>query len=64
MSDKHKCMCHHCLKTRFHHVTLILPLRLPAGPNNVCLFKSDGELSELNSKLLLYYTPQVKSLCW
>ncbi|XP_076122113.1 neurobeachin-like protein 2 isoform X1 [Alosa pseudoharengus] len=29
-----------------------------AGPNNVCLFKSDGELSELNSKLLLYYTPQ------
>nr|XP_054591731.1 neurobeachin-like protein 2 isoform X3 [Nothobranchius furzeri] len=29
-----------------------------AGPNNVPLFKSDGELSDLNSKLLLYYTPQ------
>ncbi|XP_030639127.1 LOW QUALITY PROTEIN: neurobeachin-like protein 2 [Chanos chanos] len=29
-----------------------------AGPNNVSLFKADGELSELNSKLLLYYTPQ------
>ncbi|XP_035386698.1 neurobeachin-like protein 2 isoform X2 [Electrophorus electricus] len=29
-----------------------------AGPNNVSLFKADGELSELCSKLLLYYTPQ------
>ncbi|KAM4736367.1 neurobeachin-like protein 2 isoform 1-T1 [Anableps anableps] len=29
-----------------------------AGPNHVPLFKADGELSELNSKLLLYYTPQ------
>ncbi|MEQ2241254.1 Neurobeachin-like protein 2, partial [Ilyodon furcidens] len=29
-----------------------------AGPNQVPLFKVDGELSELNSKLLLYYTPQ------
>ncbi|XP_036393977.1 neurobeachin-like protein 2 isoform X2 [Megalops cyprinoides] len=29
-----------------------------AGPNNVPLFKPDGELSDLNSKLLLYYTPQ------
>ncbi|KAK5618282.1 Neurobeachin-like protein 2 [Crenichthys baileyi] len=29
-----------------------------AGPNQVPLFKADGELSELNSKLLLYYTPQ------
>uniref|UniRef100_A0A3P8V3W9 Neurobeachin-like protein 2 n=1 Tax=Cynoglossus semilaevis TaxID=244447 RepID=A0A3P8V3W9_CYNSE len=29
-----------------------------AGPNNVSLFKVDGELSDLNSKLLLYYTPQ------
>lgn len=29
------------------------------GPNHVALFKADGELSELNSKLLLYYTPQV-----
>uniref|UniRef100_A0AAY4CJR1 Neurobeachin-like protein 2 n=1 Tax=Denticeps clupeoides TaxID=299321 RepID=A0AAY4CJR1_9TELE len=29
-----------------------------AGPNSVCLFKSDGDLSDLNSKLLLYYTPQ------
>uniref|UniRef100_A0A8B9KMW8 Neurobeachin-like protein 2 n=1 Tax=Astyanax mexicanus TaxID=7994 RepID=A0A8B9KMW8_ASTMX len=29
-----------------------------AGPNNVSLFKSDGELSELCNKLLLYYTPQ------
>lgn len=29
-----------------------------AGPNHVALFKADGELSELNSKLLLYYTPQ------
>ncbi|XP_056141784.1 neurobeachin-like protein 2 isoform X4 [Lampris incognitus] len=29
-----------------------------AGPNHVSLFKADGELSELNSKLLLYYTPQ------
>uniref|UniRef100_A0A671WQ36 Neurobeachin like 2 n=1 Tax=Sparus aurata TaxID=8175 RepID=A0A671WQ36_SPAAU len=28
------------------------------GPNHVSLFKSDGELSDLNSKLLLYYTPQ------
>ncbi|MEQ2190575.1 hypothetical protein XENOCAPTIV_000352 [Xenoophorus captivus] len=28
------------------------------GPNQVPLFKADGELSELNSKLLLYYTPQ------
>ena len=29
------------------------------GPNHVSLFKADGELSDLNSKLLLYYTPQV-----
>ncbi|XP_037393024.1 neurobeachin-like protein 2 isoform X1 [Pygocentrus nattereri] len=29
-----------------------------SGPNNVSLFKTDGELSELCSKLLLYYTPQ------
>ncbi|XP_056618979.1 LOW QUALITY PROTEIN: neurobeachin-like protein 2 [Triplophysa dalaica] len=29
-----------------------------AGPNNVSLFKSDGEPSEVNSKLVLYYTPQ------
>lgn len=29
-----------------------------AGPNHVSLFKADGESSELNSKLLLYYTPQ------
>ncbi|MFT7805427.1 neurobeachin-like protein 2 isoform X1 [Arapaima gigas] len=29
-----------------------------AGPNNVSLFRPDGELSEINSKLLLYYTPQ------
>ncbi|XP_061093012.1 neurobeachin-like protein 2 isoform X2 [Conger conger] len=29
-----------------------------AGPNHVPLFKSDGEPSDLNSKLLLYYTPQ------
>ncbi|XP_060777738.1 neurobeachin-like protein 2 isoform X2 [Neoarius graeffei] len=29
-----------------------------AGPNSVSLFKADGELSELCSKLLLYYTPQ------
>ncbi|XP_008283899.1 neurobeachin-like protein 2 isoform X4 [Stegastes partitus] len=28
------------------------------GPNHVSLFKVDGELSDLNSKLLLYYTPQ------
>ncbi|XP_044215152.1 neurobeachin-like protein 2 isoform X2 [Thunnus albacares] len=29
-----------------------------AGPNHVSLFKVDGEISDLNSKLLLYYTPQ------
>ncbi|XP_022621350.1 neurobeachin-like protein 2 isoform X1 [Seriola dumerili] len=29
-----------------------------AGPNHVSLFKADGEISDLNSKLLLYYTPQ------
>ncbi|XP_069051092.1 neurobeachin-like protein 2 [Lepisosteus oculatus] len=29
-----------------------------AGPNSVSLFKPDGELSDLNSKLLLYYTPK------
>ncbi|KAK0134570.1 Neurobeachin-like protein 2 [Merluccius polli] len=29
-----------------------------AGPNHVPLFKADGEMSDLNSKLLLYYTPQ------
>ncbi|CAL8247132.1 unnamed protein product [Lota lota] len=29
-----------------------------AGPNHVPLFKEDGETSDLNSKLLLYYTPQ------
>uniref|UniRef100_A0A7N6BQ58 Neurobeachin-like protein 2 n=1 Tax=Anabas testudineus TaxID=64144 RepID=A0A7N6BQ58_ANATE len=29
-----------------------------AGPNHVSLFKADGELSDINSKLLLYYTPQ------
>lgn len=34
----------------------VLPV---TGPNHVPLFKADGELSELNSKLLLYYTPQV-----
>ncbi|KAG9337760.1 hypothetical protein JZ751_028258 [Albula glossodonta] len=28
------------------------------GPNSVSLFKPDGEPSDLNSKLLLYYTPQ------
>lgn len=36
-------------------VSLILLL----GPNNVSLFKADGEPSEVNSKLVLYYTPQV-----
>lgn len=30
-----------------------------SGPNNVSLFKADGEPSEVNSKLVLYYTPQV-----
>lgn len=34
----------------------LLPI---TGPNHVSLFKADGELSDLNSKLLLYYTPQV-----
>ncbi|XP_037640849.1 neurobeachin-like protein 2 isoform X2 [Sebastes umbrosus] len=29
-----------------------------AGPNHVSLFKAEGELSDLNSRLLLYYTPQ------
>ncbi|XP_055065658.2 neurobeachin-like protein 2 isoform X2 [Misgurnus anguillicaudatus] len=29
-----------------------------AGPNNVSLFKADGEPSDVNSKLVLYYTPQ------
>ncbi|KAJ8354366.1 hypothetical protein SKAU_G00219330 [Synaphobranchus kaupii] len=29
-----------------------------SGPNHVSLFKPDGEPSDLNSKLLLYYTPQ------
>ncbi|XP_041797544.1 neurobeachin-like protein 2 isoform X1 [Chelmon rostratus] len=29
-----------------------------AGPNHVSLFKADGELSDLNCRLLLYYTPQ------
>nr|XP_020468355.1 neurobeachin-like protein 2 [Monopterus albus] len=29
-----------------------------AGPNHVSLFKVDGESADLNSKLLLYYTPQ------
>ncbi|XP_075884079.1 neurobeachin-like protein 2 isoform X3 [Nelusetta ayraudi] len=29
-----------------------------AGPNHVPLFKADGELSDLNNRLLLYYTPQ------
>ncbi|XP_040021146.2 neurobeachin-like protein 2 isoform X1 [Gasterosteus aculeatus] len=29
-----------------------------AGPNHVSLFKAEGELSDLNGKLLLYYTPQ------
>ncbi|XP_073782067.1 neurobeachin-like protein 2 isoform X3 [Danio rerio] len=29
-----------------------------AGPNNVSLFKADGEPSEVNSKLVLYYTPK------
>uniref|UniRef100_A0A672J8G5 Neurobeachin-like protein 2 n=1 Tax=Salarias fasciatus TaxID=181472 RepID=A0A672J8G5_SALFA len=29
-----------------------------AGPNHVSLFKAEGEISDLNSKLLLYYTPQ------
>lgn len=32
---------------------------LLSGPNHVSLFKADGELSDLNNKLLLYYTPQV-----
>ncbi len=36
-----------------------LSLFRSTGPNNVSLFKSDGEPSEVNSKLLLYYTPQV-----
>lgn len=34
-------------------------LHFITGPNHVSLFKVEGELSELNSKLLLYYTPQV-----
>ncbi|XP_041104104.1 neurobeachin-like protein 2 isoform X1 [Polyodon spathula] len=29
-----------------------------AGPNSMSPFKSDGELSDLSSKLLLYYTPK------
>ncbi|XP_011603991.2 neurobeachin-like protein 2 isoform X2 [Takifugu rubripes] len=29
-----------------------------AGANHVSLFKADGELSDLNSRLLLYYTPE------
>ncbi|XP_047454573.1 neurobeachin-like protein 2 isoform X2 [Mugil cephalus] len=29
-----------------------------AGPNHVSLFKADGELSDLNGRLLFYYTPQ------
>ncbi|XP_052002928.1 neurobeachin-like protein 2 isoform X2 [Xyrauchen texanus] len=29
-----------------------------AGPNNVSLFKADGEPSEVSSKLVVYYTPQ------
>uniref|UniRef100_A0A3B4ADB3 Neurobeachin-like protein 2 n=1 Tax=Periophthalmus magnuspinnatus TaxID=409849 RepID=A0A3B4ADB3_9GOBI len=31
---------------------------LHSAPNHVSLFKTEGELSEINSKLLLYYTPQ------
>ncbi|XP_052000288.1 neurobeachin-like protein 2 [Xyrauchen texanus] len=29
-----------------------------SGPNNVSLFKADGEPSDVNSKLVVYYTPQ------
>uniref|UniRef100_A0A6Q2YDW2 Neurobeachin-like protein 2 n=1 Tax=Esox lucius TaxID=8010 RepID=A0A6Q2YDW2_ESOLU len=40
------------------HVSQCVALRCFPGPNHVSLFKADGELSDLNSKLLLYYTPQ------
>uniref|UniRef100_M4AIB3 Neurobeachin-like protein 2 n=1 Tax=Xiphophorus maculatus TaxID=8083 RepID=M4AIB3_XIPMA len=39
----------------FMAFNFVLPV---TGPNHVPLFKADGELSDLNSKLLLYYTPQ------
>ncbi|XP_058230531.1 neurobeachin-like protein 2 isoform X2 [Hemibagrus wyckioides] len=45
-------ICHEALQPAQTH-TLYM-----AGPNSVPLFKADGELSELCSKLLLYYTPQ------
>ncbi|XP_018596219.2 neurobeachin-like protein 2 isoform X1 [Scleropages formosus] len=45
-------ICHEALQP-----TQVLVLHA-AGPNSVSLFKPDGELSEINSKLLLYYTPQ------
>jgi len=43
-----------CIFHDLHCYVLII-----TGPNHVSLFKVDGELSDLNSKLLLYYTPQV-----
>uniref|UniRef100_A0A671PMP1 Neurobeachin-like protein 2 n=1 Tax=Sinocyclocheilus anshuiensis TaxID=1608454 RepID=A0A671PMP1_9TELE len=46
-------ICHEAL-----HVKEGLSLFHLAGPNNVSLFKADGEPSEVNSKLVLYYTPQ------
>lgn len=50
-----------CIYSAFHdqppHLLYII------GPNHVSLFKADGESSELNSKLLLYYTPQVTKHC-
>ncbi|XP_041842956.1 neurobeachin-like protein 2 isoform X4 [Melanotaenia boesemani] len=45
-------ICHEAL-----HLTQARALHA-AGPNHVSLFKPDGELSDLNNKLLLYYTPQ------
>uniref|UniRef100_A0A8D3CGL3 Neurobeachin-like protein 2 n=1 Tax=Scophthalmus maximus TaxID=52904 RepID=A0A8D3CGL3_SCOMX len=45
-------ICHEALQ---HTQTRAL---YAAGPNHVSLFKADGELSDLNSKLLLYYTPK------
>ncbi|KAG7242087.1 hypothetical protein INR49_024133 [Caranx melampygus] len=45
-------ICHEALQ-QTHTRTLFA-----AGPNHVSLFKADGELSDLNNKLLLYYTPQ------
>lgn len=43
-----------CIFYDLHYVLFSI-----TGPNHVSLFKADGELSDLNSKLLLYYTPQV-----